>query len=127
MTAAVIDRRRISGTTTPSVAPRSAPARRARRAQRRRVFLMRRLLVALVLGVMVVAIASVLALRSEAASDPGVVAAAVVVGEGETVWDIAREYVPAGVHPQAYVAAVLRHNDVDPTAVVPGTVLELPR
>lgn len=120
MTAAVIDQRRA---VRPQVARRPVPSRRAQR----RVFLLRRLIVGLLLALMVVAIGATLALRSEAAPDATAVAATVVVGPGDTVWDIAHEYVPAGVHPQAYVAAVLRHNDIDATAVVPGTVLELPR
>ncbi|MPZ73849.1 MAG: LysM peptidoglycan-binding domain-containing protein [Nitriliruptorales bacterium] len=120
MTAAVIDQRRpvrLQGTQHP------VPGSHARC---RPVFLVRRLIVALVVAAMVVALASLWALRSEASSGDKAVAAMVVVGPGETVWDIAHEYVPDGVHPQAYVAAVVRHNEVDPAAIVPGTVLELP-
>ena len=54
-------------------------------------------------------------------------AATVVVGPGETVWDIAVEYLPEGTMPQVYVADILRHNDIDPAAVAPGAVLQLPR
>jgi hypothetical protein len=65
--------------------------------------------------------------RSEASLDAGTVSAVVVVGPGETVWDVAADYVPEGQNAHAYVARVLELNDVDATAVAPGTVLHLPR
>ena len=124
MTAAVIDRRGAVAAYRPAVRP--TQARRAALRRRRQIFMIRRLLVLLVVLAMGLGIASLWALRSEASSEPAV-AATVVVGPGDTVWDIAHEYVPAGVHPQAYVAAVLRHNDLDAGALAPGMVLELPR
>ena len=138
MTAAVIDQgtRGAYGRTSrpvarpavrrPATASHALPASRRRAAAR--VFLVRRLLTAAaLLCLVVVGIAAVGVLRSEASSDASVLTATVVVGPGDTVWDIAREYTPAGVAPQAYVAQVLRYNDVDATAIQPGTVLQLPQ
>lgn len=98
-----------------------------RPAARRRTVVVRRRLVALVtIAGLVLALGVTWAMRSEAAPD-GVAEATVVVAPGETVWDIATQYVPDGVHPQAYVAHVLRYNDVEASAVLPGTALRLPR
>ena len=104
------------------VAARPAPRRR-----RRNVALRRRIAALLVIAVVALAVSGLWAMRSEAASDTGPVEATVVVAPGETVWDIAAEYVPPGAHPQAYVAEVLRYNDLTASAVLPGTVLRLPR
>lgn len=93
---------------------------------RRAVYLRRRIAAVLTIAALAVAISGLWALRSHAASDAGV-AATVVVGPGETVWDIAMDYLPEGQRPQVYVAEILRANDVDPAAVVPGAVLQLPR
>ena len=113
---------------------RPRPATRAfttttpRRAARRRpnVLLRRRIAAALTVIALILALGVTWAMRSEAAPD-GIVEATVVVAPGETVWDIATQYVPDGTHPQAYVAEVLRANDLDAGAVQPGTVLRLPR
>lgn len=50
----------------------------------------------------------------------------VVVAPGETLWDIAAPHAPAGTEPMAYVVQIAAHNGVDPRAVQPGTVLQLP-
>jgi hypothetical protein len=102
---------------------------RPRRAVRRRpnVALRRRIAAVVVVALLAVLVSGLWAMRSEASSDAGTVEATVVVAPGETVWDIAAEYTPAGAHPQAYVAQVLRYNDLDASAVLPGTVLRLPR
>lgn len=50
----------------------------------------------------------------------------VVVAPGETLWDIAAPYAPAGTEPMAYVVQIAAYNGVDPRAVQPGTVLQLP-
>lgn len=50
----------------------------------------------------------------------------IVVGPGDTVWDLAAPHAPAGTEPMAYVVEVAALNDVDPRAVRPGTVLRLP-
>lgn len=116
----------------PAARPRPVPrafttaAPRRRPVRRRNVLLRRRIAAALTVAVLILALGTTWAMRSEAAPD-GIVEATVVVGPGETVWDIATEYVPAGVHPQAYVAQVLRYNDLEATAVMPGTALRLPR
>lgn len=116
-----------------SARPRPRPSGRAfstapRRARRRRpnVALRRRIAAALTVVALILALGVTWAMRSEAAPD-GIVEATVVVGPGETVWDIATQYVPDGTHPQAYVAEVLRTNDLDAGSVQPGTVLRLPR
>lgn len=50
----------------------------------------------------------------------------VVVGEGQTVWDLALPYLPEGVDPTVFVARVVAANDVDAGALVPGAVLRVP-
>ncbi len=49
-----------------------------------------------------------------------------VLGEGETVWDLVLPHLPAGVDAQSYVRSVLDHNGLLATAVPPGTVIRLP-
>jgi hypothetical protein len=49
----------------------------------------------------------------------------VVVKEGDTIWDLARAYVPAGQDPVAYMAEVAAMNGVEATALQPGMVLRL--
>ena len=106
----------------------AAPRARAVPARRRpNVLLRRRIAAVLVIAVVALAVSGLWAMRSEASSDAGVVEATVVVAPGDTVWDIAAAYTPAGAHPQAYVAEVLRYNDLTASAVLPGTVLRLPR
>jgi hypothetical protein len=51
---------------------------------------------------------------------------AVVIGPGETVWDLALPYLPAGVDAQVFMSRVLERNDVQATAVQPGTVIRIP-
>jgi hypothetical protein len=51
---------------------------------------------------------------------------ALVVGPGETVWDLALPYVPAGEDAQLFMAQVLTRNGVEATAVRPGTVIRIP-
>lgn len=111
----------------PAPCPRRAAASGPR--VRMRLTLLARRLLALLITLVVVSVAvwTATALRSEASGDASVVAATVVVGAGETVWDIAADYVPAGETTHGYVARVLRFNDIDAAAVAPGTVLQLPR
>ena len=94
--------------------------------RQRAVYLRRRIAAVLTIVAVALAISGLWAMRSNAASDAGL-EATVVVAPGETVWDIALDYLPEGQRPQVYVAQILRHNDVDPAAVVPGAVLQLPR
>ena len=50
---------------------------------------------------------------------------AVVLQAGQTLWDVAERYAPAGVDPRAYVDAVLEKNGI--TGVpAPGERLDLP-
>ena len=105
-------------------AARPAPRRRSRR---RNVALRRRIAALLAVVTLAVVVMGLWAMRSEASSDTGPLELAVVVAPGETVWDIANEYLPQGAHPQAYVGEVLRYNDITASAVQPGSVLRLPR
>ncbi len=50
-----------------------------------------------------------------------------VVQRGDTIWDLAAPHVPEGVSLQDYVAEILLINDVDPGALEPGSVLDLPQ
>ena len=119
MSAAILGHRPVRSTVRPV---RPVAIRR----RRRNVALRRRIAAVLTVALVVLSISSLLALRSDAA--PSVVnEASVVIAPGETVWDIAYDYAPEGQHPQAYVAEVLRYNDLDAAAVLPGTVLRLPR
>jgi Tfp pilus assembly protein FimV len=50
----------------------------------------------------------------------------VVVGPGDTLWDLALAHVPARHDPMAYMVEVIALNDVKATALKPGMVLLLP-
>lgn len=50
----------------------------------------------------------------------------VVVAPGDTVWDLAQEHRPEGMRAREYVTAILERNDMEPTALRPGTVVRLP-
>ena len=122
MTAIATAQRPYRGTRRAPVATRPVVRRR-----RPNVALRRRIAAVMVIAVVALMVSGMWAMRSEASSDAGPVEATVVVGAGDTVWDIAAEYTPEGAHPQAYVAEVLRYNDLQASAVLPGTVLRLPR
>jgi hypothetical protein len=51
----------------------------------------------------------------------------VVVGPGETAWDLVLPHVPAGANAQLFVSAVLERNGLEATSVQPGTVIRIPR
>ncbi|MGH3921385.1 MAG: LysM peptidoglycan-binding domain-containing protein [Pseudonocardiaceae bacterium] len=51
---------------------------------------------------------------------------AVVVGQGDTVWDLALAHAPSTQNPVEYVAEVIVINDVKAAALEPGMVLRLP-
>ena len=97
---------------------------RARRAQR--TFLFRRVMVGLVAFALVGTIVSVSAAGSEApaASRPSA-PASVVVQPGETLWDLAERYAPAGSDPRDYVAELVEQNGGS-ELVYAGTRLDLP-
>ncbi|MGH8886184.1 MAG: LysM peptidoglycan-binding domain-containing protein [Egibacteraceae bacterium] len=50
----------------------------------------------------------------------------VVVGQGDTLWDLTLAHAPSTQDPMAYVAEVTALNDVKATALEPGMVLRLP-
>jgi hypothetical protein len=50
-----------------------------------------------------------------------------VVAPGDTVWELAAPHVPEGGDLQSYVAEVVLLNRIDPGALEPGSVLDLPR
>jgi len=50
-----------------------------------------------------------------------------VVAPGDTIWDLAAPHVPEGMDLQSYVAEVIMRNEVDPGALEPGSVLDLPQ
>lgn len=52
--------------------------------------------------------------------------ATVVVGPGDTIWDLATANRPPGTEPSTYVAEVVALNSLDPSRLRPGTVLRLP-
>jgi hypothetical protein len=60
------------------------------------------------------------------ASVPRAEEAVVVVGPGETVWDLVAPHVPEGVDRAVYAAEVVAANDLDPQRITPGTAVRLP-
>lgn len=63
----------------------------------------------------------------QAAVEPETPPIRAVVAQGDTIWDLAAPYVPEGMDLQSYVAEVIVHNQVDPGALEPGSVLDLPQ
>jgi Tfp pilus assembly protein FimV len=52
---------------------------------------------------------------------------AVVVRAGETLWDVAERYAPAGLDPRAYVDAVVELNDLGGRMPAAGERIRLPK
>jgi hypothetical protein len=50
----------------------------------------------------------------------------IVVGQDDTLWDLALAYAPPNQDPVAYLTEVIALNDVRATALQPGMVLKLP-
>lgn len=50
----------------------------------------------------------------------------VVITPGDTIWTVAMPHVPEGENLQSYVAEIIAINQVDPSALQPGSVLDLP-
>jgi hypothetical protein len=50
----------------------------------------------------------------------------VVVSDGETLWDVARRYAPAGADRSAWVVDVATRNALDPATIRPGTPVLVP-
>lgn len=108
---------------TPAHRPRLAARRAA--ARHPRAVLRAALLAVLVLGVVIVALLArpTPSIARQVAEPPPVV---VVVGQGETVWDVVAPHVPAGSDRRAYVTEVVALNGIDAAAIPPGTALRLP-
>jgi len=100
---------------------------RARAARARRAVLLRRRVA--VAGAVVAVVAGLVALAGPpgpaVASRPGA-PAQVVVGPGDTLWELAGRYAPRGIDPRAYVDALARLNHL-PAGVQAGQRLRLPR
>jgi hypothetical protein len=95
------------------------------------VFLVRRLLVlAVLIGVVAAVVATVGATwgpPASAATGPvAPLTVTVVIGPGETLWDVASRYVPDGRDRTAWVAEVAADNGVDAGALRPGTPVAVP-
>ncbi|MGI9015704.1 MAG: hypothetical protein ACR2HR_01125 [Euzebya sp.] len=61
------------------------------------------------------------------ADTPAAAPVTVVIQTGDTVWDLARQYGPAGMATLEYAAVVESHNGVRAGRLIPGSVLELPQ
>lgn len=87
----------------------------------------RRRMVVLVLVVLVVAGVSMV---GRSVAGPAVPAAriemTVTMSTGDTLWDLARHYAPAGTDRASWVVDVAARNGVDPGAILPGTPLVIP-
>jgi hypothetical protein len=59
-------------------------------------------------------------------TQPSPVLRGVVVRSGDTIWQLARRHRPPGRDLATYVSQVVALNEVEPTALVPGSVLWLP-
>lgn len=90
----------------------------------------RRLLPLVALVTLLVVLSSVAALGGSGgavAGSQGDAEITVVVGPGETLWDLVLPYAPAGADAQAWVAEVVTLNGVDARRLPPGAVLRVPR
>jgi hypothetical protein len=82
--------------------------------------------------VLIVAAGLVLALSlavtapSRAGAGDAAATRSVVVRQGDTIWDLAGAHAPAGRDTMAYIAEIVALNDVRPSALHPGMVLQLP-
>jgi hypothetical protein len=50
----------------------------------------------------------------------------IVIAPGDTVWSIAEPHVPEGEDLHSYVAEIIAANEIEPSALQPGSVLDLP-
>lgn len=53
-------------------------------------------------------------------------ATTVVVGAGETLWEVAGPYAPENVEPHVWARRVAQANGLEPGSIRPGTQLRLP-
>ena len=102
----------------------SSPMPRASDAAARR----RRRLLPLVLAILLTVCGLTVAATPDDATPPaGIIdEGMVVLGPGDTIWDVALAYAPAGKDPQEWVAHVVAHNRIDPASVQPGTAIRVP-
>ena len=91
------------------------------------VYRLRRILVLAVL--IAVLAAAVMAARAATASvtpAPERIEITVVLAQGETLWDLARHYAPAGADRSAWAVDVAARNGLDPAAISAGTPVVVP-
>lgn len=108
-----------------ATAPRLHPRRTSPAVYRQRR------LVAMLLLVIVTGLVPAVVLAGTAPARTDAVSAvrpplAVVVGQGDTLWDLALAHAPSTQDPVAYVSEVIVLNDVKAAALEPGMVLRLP-
>lgn len=98
----------------------------ARRRRAQRTYLVRRMMVAVLATALIAGIFSLASAPggSEVASRPGA-PSSVVVEPGDTLFDLAVRYAPAGADRNAYVDEIMALNHVSGVAA-PGTSLRLP-
>lgn len=80
-----------------------------------------------VLGLLVVWLVGAGLIGPSKADTPLAAPLAVVIQQGDTVWDMARSHAPVGMSTLEYVMLVEQHNSVRSGSLVPGSVLELPQ
>lgn len=95
-----------------------------------RVYRARRLLVIIVLATTAAAVGlGVVATRPAASvtsTMDSTVGVTVVIGPGETLWDVAVDYLPDGRDRMSWIADVAAANDADPGTLRPGTAVVIP-
>jgi hypothetical protein len=112
------DRRRSYLRVIPSPAPAPTP---------RYVYWLRRALVIFIaLGVLLGVVGLVNAVTGEPVEPIARTNVTVVVGPGQTLWDIAAQYAPADRDRTAWAAEIAELNDIDAQAIQPGTPLLIP-
>lgn len=104
----------------PTEAVRRRAARQARITMMRRRVAVASLLVVLVAGLLMAGGVGV-----SSPTDAGKTPRAVTVAPGETLWDLAERYGPAGGDPRAYIYEIKALNDLDGVPAA-GSRLKLP-
>jgi hypothetical protein len=93
----------------------------------RYVYWLRRTLVVFVaLGVLLGVVSVVNAVTAGPSEPVARTNLTVVVGPGQTLWDIAAQYAPADRDRTGWAAEIARINDIDAQAIRPGTPLVIP-
>lgn len=109
----------------PAVRPATAP-RAVRAPQPQAVYRRRRLVVAAGFLALVLALTVLFGSAGAEAELEDPVGGHVVVAPGETLWDVAAETAPAGVHTQQQLDAIRELNGFDGAAVPAWTVVLIP-